>query len=126
MPRRSCMMVSPGQHLMHMRRPHPLLLAMTLALSVGAIAHAADDFVLTRFSDYLDALRIQAGIPGMAAAIIGPTAVTWEGAFGRQDVERNIGALPITPFQLDGTTQAVVGSLALRLTFQDSLSLHDP
>src|SRR3954471_17550306 len=95
MPRRSsCMMAPPVQNLMHIRRPPPLLLAMTLALSVAAIAHAADDFVLTRFSDYLDALRIQAGIPGMAAAIVGPTEVSWEGVFGRQDLERNLSTLP--------------------------------
>jgi len=109
-----------------MRRPHPLLLAITLALSAVAIAHAADDFVLTRFSDYLDALRIQAGIPGMAAAIVGPADVSWEGAFGRQDVERNIATLPITPFQLDGTAQAIVASLALRCASDGWLSLDDP
>src|SRR3954469_12891190 len=111
---------------MHMRRPHPLLLAMTLALSVVAIPHAADDFVLTRFSDYLDALRVQAGIPGMAAAIVGPADVSWEGAFGRQDLERNLPTLPITPFQLDGTTQAVVASLALRCASDGLISLDAP
>ena len=33
----------------------------------------------------------------------------WEGAFGQQDVERNIATRLDTPFQLDGTTQAFVG-----------------
>ena len=53
---------------MHMRRPPLFVLALTLALSVGALVHAADDFVLSRFSDYLDALRIQSAIPGLVAA----------------------------------------------------------
>jgi len=38
--------------------------------------------VLSRFSDYLDALRTQAGIPGLAAAIVGRLTVTWGGRYG--------------------------------------------
>ena len=117
---------SPGQQVMFMRRPPLPLLAMALALSVVALVHAADDLVLSRFSDYLDALRIQAGIPGLAAAIVGPADVTWEGAFGQQDVERNIATRLDTPFQLDGTTQAIVASLAVRCASDGWLSLDDP
>jgi CubicO group peptidase (beta-lactamase class C family) len=110
---------------MRMRRPSKWLLALALALSPGALIHAADDFVLSRFTDYLDALRVQAGIPGLAAAIVGPTDVMWEGAFGKQDVERNIAARTDTPFELDGTTQAFVGSLAMRCAWSGWLSLDD-
>src|SRR3954454_5129338 len=99
---------------MFIRRPPLPLLALALVFSVSALVHAADDFVLSRFNEYLDALRIQAGIPGLAAAIVGQTAVNWEGAFGRQDVERNIVIRTDTPFQLDGTTQTFVASLAVR------------
>lgn len=108
-----------------MRRPL-LLLTMALSLSVGALVHAADDFVLSRFSDYLESLRTQAGIPGLAAAIVGPTNVIWEGAFGQQDLERNIAARLDTPFQLDGTTQAIAASLALKCASDGLLSLDDP
>ena len=108
-----------------MRRPPFPLLAMALALSAVALVHAADDLVLSRFSEYLDALRVQAGIPGLAAAIVGSTDVTWEGAFGQQDVERNIAARLDTPFQLDGTTQAIVASLAVRCASDGWLSLDD-
>jgi CubicO group peptidase (beta-lactamase class C family) len=111
---------------MSMRRPPLLLLAMALSLSVGALVHAGDDFVLSRFSDYLESLRTQAGIPGLAAAIIGPANVNWEGAFGQQDVERNIAARLDTPFQLDGTTQTIVASLAVRCASDGWLSLDDP
>jgi CubicO group peptidase (beta-lactamase class C family) len=109
---------------MSIRRP--LLLTMALSLSAGAPVHAADDFVLSRFSDYLDALRTQAGIPGLAAAIVGPADVNWEGAFGRQDVDRNVATRLDTPFQLDGTTQMIVASLALRCASDGWLSLDDP
>jgi len=102
------------------------LLALALAFSLGALVHAADDFVLSRFTDYLDALRAQAGIPGLAAAIVGPGDVVWEGAFGKQDIERNVATRLDTPFQLDGTTQALVGSLAIRCASGGWLSLDDP
>ena len=109
-----------------MRRPPLPLLAITLSLSVCALVHAADDLVLSRFSDYLDALRTQAGIPGLAAAIVGPDDVNWEGAFGQQDVERNVAARLDTPFQLDGTTQTIVASLAIRCASDGWLALDDP
>ena len=99
---------------------------MALALSVGALVHAADDFVLSRFSDYLESLRTQAGIPGLVAAIVGPADVNWEGAFGQQDVERNIVARIDTPFQLDGMTQTIVASLAVRCASDGWLVLDDP
>jgi len=110
---------------MSMRRPL-LLLTMALSLSVGALVHAADDFVLSRFSEYLGSLRTQAGIPGLAAAIVGPASVNWEAAFGLQDVERNIHTRLDTPFQLDGTTQAIAASLAARCAQDGWLSLDDP
>jgi CubicO group peptidase (beta-lactamase class C family) len=108
-----------------MRRPQ-LLLTMALSLAACAPAHAADDFLFLRFGEYLDALRSQAAIPGLAAAIVGPTTVSWEGAFGQQDVERNIATRIDTPFQLDGTTQTIVAALAIRCAADGWLSLDDP
>jgi CubicO group peptidase (beta-lactamase class C family) len=108
---------------MSLSRPRlPLTIAMTL--SACALLHA-DDFVFSRFGDYLEALRVQAGIPGLAAAIVGPNDVLWERAFGHQDVERNVATRLDTPFQLDGTTQIVVASRALRCAEEGSLSLDD-
>jgi len=107
-----------------MRRPL-LLLTLALLISMGALAHAADDFLYSRFSDYLDALRTQAGIPGLAAAIVGPTGVVWEAAFGQQDVERNVATRTDTPFELDGTTEAVVASVAMWCSEHGLLSLSD-
>jgi D-alanyl-D-alanine carboxypeptidase len=103
-----------------------VLVALALALCARTLLYAADDFVLSRFTDYLDALRVQAGIPGLAAAIVGPGDVIWEGALGRQDVDRNIATRLDTPFHLDGTTQAFVGSLAIRCASDGWLSLDDP
>ena len=53
-----------------MRRP-PLMLTIALLFSAGLLAQSADDFLLSRFTDYLDALRTQAGIPGLAVPMPG-------------------------------------------------------
>jgi CubicO group peptidase (beta-lactamase class C family) len=102
-----------------------LLHTVALLFSAVVLTHAADDFdfLYSRFGSYLDALRTQAGIPGLAAAIVGPNAVLWEAAYGQQDVEHNIAARTDTPFQLDGTTQPIVASLVMWCAFQGQLSL---
>jgi len=120
------MMKDPSLQVMRMRRPPVLLITMALALAVSALVHAADDFVVARFSDYLDALRIQANIPGLSAALVGPSDLMWEGSFGQQDIERNIPANALTPYQLDGMTQTIVASLAVRCASDGWLSLDDP
>src|SRR5262249_25402435 len=102
-----------------------LPLTIALALCASARGRAADDFLFSRFSDYLDALRVQAGIPGFAAAGVGVDSVNWEGSFGGQNAERNIAVRPDTPFQLDGTTQAIAGSLAIRCAADGWLQLDD-
>jgi CubicO group peptidase (beta-lactamase class C family) len=103
-----------------------LLLLHTLAVVLsGVVILHADDFVVSRFGDYLDALRLQAGIPGLAATLVGLTDVTWEQAFGQQDIERNVAARTDTPFQLDGLTEMVVASLALRCAESGWLRLDD-
>jgi CubicO group peptidase (beta-lactamase class C family) len=107
-----------------MRRP-PLLLTIVLLVATGVLTHAADDFLYSRFSDYLDALRTQAGIPGLAAAIVDRSGVAWEAAFGQQDVDRNIATRTDTPFQLDGTTESVTASLAMWCAEHGLLSLQD-
>jgi CubicO group peptidase (beta-lactamase class C family) len=110
-----------------MSKGRPLLrLTVALSLSVGALVHAADDFLLSRFGEYLDAVRTQAGIPGLAAAIVSSSDVTWEGMYGHQNIERNLPVRFDTPFQLDDTTQAIVASLAMHCAADNRLSLDDP
>jgi hypothetical protein len=57
------MMAIPRLKAMTMPRPPLRLVAIALALSMSALPRAADDLVLSRFGDYLDALRVQARIP---------------------------------------------------------------
>ena len=106
-------------------RRFPLVLAIAI-LSVGRVPLHSADLVLDRFRDYLESLRIQAGIPGLAAAIAGTDDIVWEHAFGRQDIERSIATRTDTPFQLDGLMQVFTASLVLRCVEEGRLSIHDP
>jgi CubicO group peptidase (beta-lactamase class C family) len=109
-----------------MSKPRSLLtVAITVLLAMSTLVHAADDLVVSRFGDYLEALRRQAGIPGMVAAIVDQNGVTWERPFGYQDVDRIIAARLNTPFELDGVTEAIAASLVLRCAANGLLSLDD-
>lgn len=103
-----------------------LLTAALLALSLAPVPLiAADDLGLALFERYLDALRRQAGIPGMAAAIVGETDIAWERGFGMQDLERSIAARPDTPFQIDGLTQLLTAEMVLGCAEERRVSLDD-
>jgi len=95
------------------------------ALQLGPAAPPATDFLLSQFGNYLDALRVQAAIPGMAAVIVGDVDVRWERGFGFQDVEAGIAASADTPFQLDGVTEILSSALVLRCAEQGLISLDD-
>lgn len=106
-----------------MRRP---LLALTIAvLLLVRVPVQAQDLVLSRLGEYVESLRVQAGIPGLAASIVGPDDVIWEQAFGRQDTERSIAARTDTPFDLDGLTQVFTATMVLRCVEEGRLSLDD-
>jgi CubicO group peptidase (beta-lactamase class C family) len=103
-----------------------LLLALAVAASLLVCAPArAQDLVLSRFRDYIESLRTQAGIPGLAAVIVGNNDILWEQAFGRQDLEKSIATRPDTPFHFDGLTQVFTASLVLRCVEEGHLSLDD-
>src|SRR5580765_8937358 len=104
------------------------VLALTAALVVafGASTRAADNLVLARFSDYLEALRLQAGIPGLAATIVATNETMWERGYGLQDVERGIATRTDAPFPVDGLMQTIVASLTLRCDETPWLSIDDP
>jgi CubicO group peptidase (beta-lactamase class C family) len=114
---------------------------LRLALAIGIVLllpldrapmRAAEQLVhpfpdaLVLFTQYLDSLRVQAGIPGLAAAIAGPDRLLWERGFGHQDLERGIPASPDTPFHLDGLTQPFAAAIALRCVEEGRISLDEP
>ena len=107
-------------------KPRPLLMVLALAAMPVAATSAPDSLLYVRLETYLDALRQQAGIPGMTAAIVGETDIVWERGFGRQDLERAIPAQPDTPFHIDGLGQTLTATLVLQCVEQGKLALDDP
>ena len=99
------------------------MLTIVASLSATVFLHAADDLVLSRFGEFLDSLREQAGIPGLAATIVSTNDVMWEHANGLQDVERNKAARTDTPFQIDASTQLLVAARVLRCAEEGRISL---
>jgi CubicO group peptidase (beta-lactamase class C family) len=102
-----------------------LAVAVAAALLLAYAPVQADDFVYARFSDYVEALRVQAGIPGLAVSIVGLTDVLWERGFGYQDVEHGLAMRPDTPAPLDALTQVFTATYMLGCAERGQLSLDD-
>ena len=75
---------------------------------------------------YLDALRQQAGIPGMSALVLREGSVVWERGFGFQDLGAHISATPDTPYLVGDLSQTIASILLLQCVEQRRLGLDDP
>lgn len=75
---------------------------------------------------YLEALRQQAGIPGLSAAVVQDGELVWERGFGFEDVEARIRATPDTPYHAGGLSQALAAVLLLQCVEQRRLALDTP
>ncbi len=95
------------------QRSAAIIALFVLAATVGF----AQQPVFTPFGalpvldNYLEALRKQAGIPGMSAAVVRDGVVIWEKGYGYQNTATKIPATPDTPYlvgDLSGTLAAVM------------------
>jgi CubicO group peptidase (beta-lactamase class C family) len=86
-----------------------LLAAALLGAAALVAAHpgAAQTLPYLLFERYVDALRVQTGIPGMSVAIMRDGRIDWETGLGRADAERAVAALADTPYPVAGLTQTV-------------------
>lgn len=109
-----------------MSRAVAALVAGSLLLASASAPAQDSGFLTARFERYLDALRKQAGIPGLSAAIVQDGVITWETGVGVQDVEGAIPASPDTPYYLGDLTETFTASLVLQCAEQGLLSLADP
>jgi CubicO group peptidase (beta-lactamase class C family) len=107
-----------------MRRLRFISTAIALLL-VRVPAHAQSP-VYDVFRDYLDSLRAQAGIPGLAAAIVDTNQIVWQNAYGRQDLNRSVVTRTDTLFHADGLTEMFTATMVLRCVEENRLSLDDP
>lgn len=94
-----------------MIRPRLLAAAVCCAAFVLVQPGSAQTLPYSLFERYVDALRIQTGIPGLAAAIVRDGRIEWEQGFGRADMERSIATLPDTPFAIGGLTESMGSAL---------------
>lgn len=99
--------------------------ALIAALLFACVPVQAQVIVYEVFGAYLDSLRDQAGIPGLAAAIIDANGIVWERAYGRQNVAGSIATRTDTPFNADGLTQTITAAMALRCAEERRLGLDD-
>ncbi len=101
------------------------MLVLTMALLCLRPPASAQGLVFDLFAEYLEPLRVQAGIPGLAAAIVGTDDILWEQAYGQQDVARSMATRMDTPFHVDGLTETMTASLVLRCVEDRRLFLDD-
>jgi CubicO group peptidase (beta-lactamase class C family) len=77
------------------------------------------------FERYLDALRQQAGIPGLSAAIVEDGRTVWERGLGLRDVENSLPALPDTPYPVADLTESFAWVLLAQCAERGTLSLDE-
>lgn len=75
---------------------------------------------------YLEALRQQAGIPGLSAAVVQGGELVWERGFGFEDLEARVRATPDTPYHAAGLSQSLAAVLLLQCVEQRRLDLDAP
>jgi CubicO group peptidase (beta-lactamase class C family) len=95
-------------------------LVVLLAGVVVGRPGSAQVLALSIFERYLDALRIEAAIPGLSAAIVQNGVVVWDRGFGRQDVEANIAARSDTPYVIGDLSQTLGATLTLKVCVDES------
>src|SRR5262245_25017053 len=76
------------------------------------------------FTRYLESLRIQAGIPGLSAAITFNGRIIWEGGLGFADLEARVAAAPHTPYGIASITKTATSTLLMQCVEEGRLNLH--
>jgi CubicO group peptidase (beta-lactamase class C family) len=101
------------------------------AILVGALlfaprtasAQQPSDLFTARFQAYLEALRRQAGIPGMSVAMVQDGAIVWETGLGSQDIGNAVPASPDTMYYVGDLTQTLTATLVLQCVEQGTMTL---
>lgn len=96
-----------------MRRIQTLLVALLALVAAGVPVRAQGSLPISLFERYVEALRQQAGIPGMSAAIVQNGRVMWDNGFGFQDVDALVRATAQTPYPVLDLTQTLSSTVLL-------------
>jgi CubicO group peptidase (beta-lactamase class C family) len=92
-----------------------IIVALSVSLFFGQ-QPAAQGLTFALFERYVEALRQQAGIPGLALAIVrnGQIVEEWQKGFGVARVEGAIPVTPDTPFAVADLSQTIAATLVLQ------------
>jgi CubicO group peptidase (beta-lactamase class C family) len=82
--------------------------------------------IIPVLDSYLEALRLQAGIPGMSAAIVRDGQILWEKGYGFQNVATRERATPATPYLIGDASGTLAAVLVLQCVEQRRLGLDTP
>jgi CubicO group peptidase (beta-lactamase class C family) len=91
--------------------------AVVTLLALGALGRSAEaqsSLPIALFERYVEALRQQAGIPGMSAAIVQNGRVVWDKGFGYRDVDGLDNANADTPYPILDLTQTMSSTVLLQ------------
>ena len=102
-----------------------LIVCLSLALA-GLRAQNQAAAGIIPFESYLEALRVQASIPGMSAALVQDGQVVWERGLGFQNQESRIRATPDTPYAIADLSQTFAAVLLLQCAEQRRLEINAP
>jgi|SRR5829696_1702945 len=75
---------------------------------------------------YLEALRLQVGIPGMSAAVLKDGDIVWEKGYGFQNTATRERATPDTPYLVGDMSSTLAAVLLLQCVEQRRMTLDDP
>jgi len=82
--------------------------------ALGPSTEAQSSLPISLFERYVEALRLQAGIPGISAAILQNGRIIWDRGFGFQDVEGLVAATADTPYPILDLTQTLSSTVLLQ------------
>jgi CubicO group peptidase (beta-lactamase class C family) len=101
-------------------RPASIVPLVLLSIAVCEQRASAQSLSFALFERYLEAVRIEAGIPGMSAVIVQDGNIAWEAYLGRQDVEGAVATSPRTPYPIGQLSQTFGATLLLRKCMDQS------
>jgi CubicO group peptidase (beta-lactamase class C family) len=91
-----------------------LLLGVLIGVAVFERPSSAQSLDYSLFERTLDALRNEAGIPAISAAIVQDGKIVWTSGLGKQDLEGNVSARADTPYVIGSLAQTLGSTLLLR------------
>jgi len=103
-----------------------LIVCVSLALASLQARQNQAAAGLIPFESYLEALRVQAAIPGMSAALLQDGQIVWERGLGFQNQESRIRTTPDTPYPIADLSQTFAAVLLLQCAEQRHVDLNAP